>query len=75
MRPAETENEACLSCKFWAGVKPAQTEENRVVITGQCRKNAPVVGPTGAVWPQTDARDWCAEYQVGTTPNEARRFL
>lgn len=75
MRTLDTEHESCLSCKFWAGVRPEQAEESRVVLTGQCRKRAPVVGPAGTAWPQTAPEDWCAEYQVGTTPNESRRFL
>lgn len=75
MRTVETENESCLSCKFWAGVRPQQAPDNSVSVTGQCRKNAPTLVDGKAVWPATEPHDWCAEYQVGTTPNEARRFL
>jgi hypothetical protein len=75
MRPVETQDQSCLSCKFWAGVRPAQQDDNRFVLTGQCRKNAPVVGPAGGTWPATNPNDWCAVYEAGTTPNDAKRFL
>lgn len=79
MRPVETQDQSCLSCKFWAGVRPTQIEEEnstRVLFSGQCRKSAPVMDATGkAVWPVCDSEDWCAAYEQGTTPNDAKRFL
>lgn len=76
MRPVNTENESCMSCRFWAGVQPTRVEENRVVFNGQCRKTAPIMKPDGtAGWPATVSTDWCAAYEQGQTPDEVRRFL
>jgi hypothetical protein len=76
MRPVTTEDQSCFSCAFWAGVTPNRESERRVVFTGQCRKNAPVLLADGtAGWPATAAEDWCAAYERGQTPSEAQRFL
>lgn len=76
MRLLDTQDQSCLSCKFWAGVRPTQQEDNRVVLLGQCRKSVPVTAADGtAVWPVTRPEDWCAVYEQGTTPNDVKRFL
>lgn len=76
MRNVDTQHESCLSCKFWATVKVMRSPNDAVSFIGKCKKNAPIVGADGAaVWPTTDAEDWCASYEQGTTPNEAKRFL
>lgn len=76
MRPLETTGEDCYSCRFWAGVRTVQSEDGRVMQIGTCRKSAPVVGADGkAAWPATLRHDWCAAYEQGATPEEARRLL
>ena len=73
MRSSDTAQESCLSCRFWAGVGAAPADKT---LSGQCRKHTPTAGVGAvAVWPKTAATDWCAEYQVGATPNEATRLL
>lgn len=76
MRNLETQNESCLSCRFWANVKPVKTTDERVIFIGQCRKASPTANADGsATWPAIAGDEWCAEYEQGTTPNEAQRFL
>jgi hypothetical protein len=67
-----TTSNACALCQFWHEMVGDET--------GQCRRYAPRPamfaalpntggeGEVEAVWPQTNAEDWCGEF-VDVTPD------
>lgn len=59
----------CLVCKFWVGREP------HYVLGGlkqaDCRRHAPITDISGLnvltkLWPKTDAKDWCGDFEVAT---------
>jgi hypothetical protein len=52
--------ETCANCRFWREVRTQWDTDQ--AIAGICRRNAPVVGTHG-LWPETDPRMWCGEWQ------------
>lgn len=67
MSDASERAEICFSCRFW------QADEDQAHPFGNCRRHAPqamhggrgvTFGQTPALWPRTDATDWCGEHQV-----------
>lgn len=47
----------CSACRFWSVLLPA---------VGECRRRPPTVIPDEerGRWPQTQATDWCGEFQT-----------
>ena len=60
---ATERTERCELCRSWQA-------DNADTITGTCHRHAP--RPSGeaqaAHWPQTDADEWCSEFQQETYP-------
>lgn len=72
---SSTPEPSCENCKYWE----ADDDEDQDNLNGTCRRHAPkVVGSSGGVflvgvgflygnqdteWPDTEAFDWCGEYE------------
>lgn len=50
----------CANCTFWVAAA-----DN--IAPGYCHRNAPVAHPGvhSAVWPRSEADDWCGEHANG----------
>jgi hypothetical protein len=61
--------QACGTCMFWRGDRAGGTATG----WGECRRMPPALPPIEddklvhvGLWPHTDGRDWCGEWQPRT---------
>lgn len=59
----------CDACRYWQ-----ETDGKAEPAVGECRRYAPPPGDgLTAMWPMTDADDWCGEYAERPRTPSARR--
>ena len=63
-------NESCAGCRYWFLIRPSgETSSDWAGRFGKCRRGSPVlvaedsIPPDLAVWPTTQAEDWCGEWR------------
>ena len=57
--------QTCSYCAYWDGDPDG--------ASGQCRFNAPVIGPMGAAWPKTGVDDGCGRHELVDTDDKGER--
>ena len=69
--PFDASRPACRSCRFWKPLAGSKESSG----WGQCKRMPPALPEIkdeklvlAGIWPATDERDWCGEWQPAEPP-------
>lgn len=63
MSEVEQEFSYCHTCVFWDEADKYDRKRTSAMAHGKCRCRPPQIHNGHAVWPITEAGDWCGEHE------------